>query len=379
MKWPTGAPVICGGPPFGKSSSSWRVSKPMVRCEWMTPFGSRVVPEVKPMIAGGRGRPERTGDRIAVEHRVERARAPGRQLGRRRVADHQPPGRRVIGHERLVGGEVVVVAEAVGGHDHRRRDGAEDVVDLLGPVEVHDRHDDRTEVGRRPERDAGLHPVRELEHDDVAGPDAVGAQRTGQRRAGRSTSANVPRHGRTFERTLKAMSPRRPRPRRPVAEGVVVPPPLGAVARGEVLGTGRRCHWSCPPMSPSPSSGEPRRPTIMTRVRIVIRENLIIVRVHGRRPVTLPAPRRGRDHEFHPLRVARVIDETPEARSYVLDVPDELRPTFGYAAGQFCTFRAPIDGEPPTASPTRCGRRRCEVHPDLQVTVKRVPGGRRTG
>ena len=30
-----------------------------------------------------------------------------------------------------------------------------------------------------------------------------------------------------------------------------------------------------------------------------------------------------RDHDFHRLRIARVIDETADARSYVLDVPED--------------------------------------------------------
>ena len=52
------------------------------------------------------------------------------------------------------------------------------------------------------------------------------------------------------------------------------------------------------------------------------------------------------DHGFHPLRVARVISETAEASSFVLEVPEELRPLFAYEAGQFCTFRVRVDGQP---------------------------------
>ena len=55
MKWPTGAPVICGGPPLGNRWSSWRVSHVIVRCEWTTPLGSLVVPDVNPMTAGESG------------------------------------------------------------------------------------------------------------------------------------------------------------------------------------------------------------------------------------------------------------------------------------------------------------------------------------
>jgi ferredoxin-NADP reductase len=81
----------------------------------------------------------------------------------------------------------------------------------------------------------------------------------------------------------------------------------------------------------------------------------------------------GRDHRFHPLRIARVVRETADARTFVLEVPAELRPAFAYEAGQFCTFRAPIDRQPHhrcysmSSSPA--------VDGELQVTVKRVPGG----
>src|SRR5260370_35113582 len=71
-----------------------------------------------------------------------------------------------------------------------------------------------------------------------------------------------------------------------------------------------------------------------------------------------------RDHGFHQARVLRVIDETPDARTYVLDAP------FAYEAGQFVTFRA-------------CGTLRSysmsrspDTDPELATTVKRVPPGR---
>jgi 3-ketosteroid 9alpha-monooxygenase subunit B len=81
-----------------------------------------------------------------------------------------------------------------------------------------------------------------------------------------------------------------------------------------------------------------------------------------------------RDHEYHSLAVAEVIDETADARSFVLDVPPALGQTFAYAAGQFCTFRARIGGE----SVARCYS--MSSSPDtgdrFTVTVKRVPGGK---
>ena len=88
-------------------------------------------------------------------------------------------------------------------------------------------------------------------------------------------------------------------------------------------------------------------------------------------PSSRPGP--GRDHRFHRLRISRVVRETPDASSFVLDVPAGLHAAYRYEAGQFCTFRATIDG---------CPHLRCysmssspEVGDELQVTVKRVPGG----
>jgi 3-ketosteroid 9alpha-monooxygenase subunit B len=80
-----------------------------------------------------------------------------------------------------------------------------------------------------------------------------------------------------------------------------------------------------------------------------------------------------RDRGFHPLRISRVVRETADATSFVLDVPCELRDSFVYEAGQFCTFRATIDGEPYLRSYSMSSAP--AVGDDMQVTVKRVPGG----
>ncbi len=80
------------------------------------------------------------------------------------------------------------------------------------------------------------------------------------------------------------------------------------------------------------------------------------------------------DHQYHPLPVLDVIDETADTRSFVLDVPTELEETFAYVAGQFCTFRATINGE----SVVRCYSMSSspEMNDRFTTTVKRVPGGR---
>jgi 3-ketosteroid 9alpha-monooxygenase subunit B len=81
----------------------------------------------------------------------------------------------------------------------------------------------------------------------------------------------------------------------------------------------------------------------------------------------------GRDHAFHPLRIARVIRETAETRSYVLEVPPELEAAFSYRAGQFCTFRVRIDGQPLLRSYSMSSSP--DVDDEFTVTVKRVAGG----
>ncbi len=80
-----------------------------------------------------------------------------------------------------------------------------------------------------------------------------------------------------------------------------------------------------------------------------------------------------RDHGFHELRVRTVVAETPDARSFVLDVPPELDTAYAYRPGQFLTFRCWVDGEPHL----RCYSMSSAPAVDqaMQVTVKRVPGG----
>ena len=81
-----------------------------------------------------------------------------------------------------------------------------------------------------------------------------------------------------------------------------------------------------------------------------------------------------REHDYHSLPITAVIDETADTRSFVIDIPAALAHRFAYAAGQFCTFRASIGGEPIvrcyslSSSP--------EARDPFTVTVTRVPGGK---
>ena len=68
------------------------------------------------------------------------------------------------------------MAEAVGGDERLHVGLPQDVPDLLGAVEVHDGHDDGTEIGHAVERCGRFEPVRELERDGVPRFDATRVQ-----------------------------------------------------------------------------------------------------------------------------------------------------------------------------------------------------------
>lgn len=74
------------------------------------------------------------------------------------------------------------------------------------------------------------------------------------------------------------------------------------------------------------------------------------------------------------LRVAQIIQETPDARSFVLEVPVALGERYRYRAGQFLTFRVPH----PDGAFNRCYSLASapEIDPRPKVTVKRVAGGK---
>jgi 3-ketosteroid 9alpha-monooxygenase subunit B len=77
---------------------------------------------------------------------------------------------------------------------------------------------------------------------------------------------------------------------------------------------------------------------------------------------------------YHQLRIAKIVQETPDARSFVLEVPGDLADRFKYRAGQFLTFRVP-HGE---GAFNRCYSLSSAPETDghLKVTVKRVQGGK---
>jgi ring-1,2-phenylacetyl-CoA epoxidase subunit PaaE len=76
--------------------------------------------------------------------------------------------------------------------------------------------------------------------------------------------------------------------------------------------------------------------------------------------------------DFHKLRVAEVKRETPDAVSVRLELPDDLRETFAFKAGQHLTFRRDIGGEEVRRNYSVC------VAPSegvLKIGVKKIAGG----
>ncbi len=78
--------------------------------------------------------------------------------------------------------------------------------------------------------------------------------------------------------------------------------------------------------------------------------------------------------EFYDLKVSGIIQETPDARSFLFEIPAPLRDRFVYEAGQFLTFEVPFLG----MQLRRCYSLASAPETDgwHKVTVKRVEGGR---
>lgn len=77
----------------------------------------------------------------------------------------------------------------------------------------------------------------------------------------------------------------------------------------------------------------------------------------------------------HRLRIARIVQETADARSFELEVPPDLAGAFRYEPGQFLTFRVPWkEGETLLRCYSLSSAPQTDARP--KVTVKRVEAGR---
>lgn len=75
---------------------------------------------------------------------------------------------------------------------------------------------------------------------------------------------------------------------------------------------------------------------------------------------------------FHPLRVRSVQPDTPEAVIVSFEVPEALRPVFGFTQGQYLTLRKEIDGQDLRRSYSICAG---VDDGELRVGVRKVRGG----
>jgi ring-1,2-phenylacetyl-CoA epoxidase subunit PaaE len=75
---------------------------------------------------------------------------------------------------------------------------------------------------------------------------------------------------------------------------------------------------------------------------------------------------------FHPLRVRAVQPDTPEAVIVTFDVPEDLRPVFGFTQGQYLTLRRDIGGQDLRRSYSICAG---VDDGELRVGVRKVAGG----
>ena len=75
--------------------------------------------------------------------------------------------------------------------------------------------------------------------------------------------------------------------------------------------------------------------------------------------------------QFYTLKVKEVRPETEDCVSVAFDVPESLKETFSYNAGQYLTLRTHIDGEEVRRSYSICA----SPDEDLRVAVKRVEAG----
>jgi ring-1,2-phenylacetyl-CoA epoxidase subunit PaaE len=76
--------------------------------------------------------------------------------------------------------------------------------------------------------------------------------------------------------------------------------------------------------------------------------------------------------QFHKLIVGEVRRETPDTVSLILQVPEDWKKTFQYAAGQYLTLRFQINGKEHRRAYSMSSS---PVEDTLAVTVKRVPKG----
>lgn len=78
-------------------------------------------------------------------------------------------------------------------------------------------------------------------------------------------------------------------------------------------------------------------------------------------------------NSFHTLEVEKIVREIPDATSIYFHIPQALKETFSFRAGQYLTVNFEINGEPCRRAYSICTS---PLDGEVAVTVKRVEGGR---
>jgi ring-1,2-phenylacetyl-CoA epoxidase subunit PaaE len=76
---------------------------------------------------------------------------------------------------------------------------------------------------------------------------------------------------------------------------------------------------------------------------------------------------------FHALQISEVRRETPDAVSIRFRIPDSLKETFAFRAGQHLTLRARMNGEDIRRNYSVCA---APYEKEIRIAVKQMPGGR---
>lgn len=82
----------------------------------------------------------------------------------------------------------------------------------------------------------------------------------------------------------------------------------------------------------------------------------------------------GVEHIFHKLKIAAIAAETADAKTFYLEIPENLKDLYRYTAGQYLTFRYFENGEEVRRSYSLCTYEKTDANPG--VTVKRVDMGK---
>ena len=236
MKWPTGAPVIDGGPlRRGQLAelTGLEADRP-VRVDHALRIPGRSRGE-----CDQRGCVDVDGDgsldRGSVQELLKRN-GFRRQFPREGRPDNSPLSTQAT-QQLPIGREILGTTESVGGDDELGIGDADDVLELFCAIEMDDGDHNGAGVRSTPEGDRCFHPIRELKDDDVTRSDADVAEPTCKSSRGTIDVSDraAPRSGRRVH-SERGIGHGAEAPRHQVAEAVFRPPAFGDVTAFEDLG-----------------------------------------------------------------------------------------------------------------------------------------------